>query len=477
MQKTIDITICDKQQLIPFLKTVQPKSNLFRIESLLNSIKNEITFVIEIPYIDKHYRDSYYFYFSQKLRIFDRDCIRVHIFDNVFTDLDSLETQIDKYAGYFIIRPLEEHPLGHSMISPNILLQKDFVTCLSVEKIHLLGYVLEVSAFPHVAQDSETHSCAESSIWSLLTYFSQKYSDYSSVLPSDIIKAVNNYSNHKTLPSDGLTFAELSGALNSSGQNCMVYDYNNDVKNILQIYIESGMPAILALQGKSAGHAIVAIGHGNINKKMVLSNIKKTNPPWKDLSCFKENIVVIDDNQVPCTVVPIDKPAIKYTTNNDMQIKSFLVPFHKHMFMDAVKAYRFVSSLFNKPDIGLSNFGTNWITRLMLTTSNSFKEFIIKDPIIPDIYKKLFIHKQLPKFIWICELYEPTDYLNDLVSGILIIDSTEYTSYNSVIFYIVKDNIITFEDAYTCKGINNTIDYKSSLYKNNLKGDWNSWNH
>lgn len=477
MQETINITVLDKKNLLPFLLTVQPKSNYNRIMSLLASIKNGLSFVIETPYIDKHYRDSYYFYFSQKLRAFKRDCIRVHIFDSEFTDLENLESQINNYAGYFIVRPLEEHPLGHSMISPRILLQKDFVTCLSVEKVHLLGYVLEVSAFPHVAQDSETHTCAESSIWSLLTYFSQKYSDYPSVLPSDIIKAVNNYSNHKTLPSHGLSFAELSGALNSSGQNCMVYDYKRVIKNILQIYIESGMPAILALQGKKAGHAIVAAGHGNIDKKTVVSNVKSAKGLWKDVSCFKNNIVVIDDNRVPCTVVPVDKPAINYKTNNDMQIKSFLVPFHKHMFMDAVKAYEFISKIFNHAKIGLGNFGDKWITRLMLTTSNSFKEFIVRDPVMPDIYKNMFKYTQFPKFIWICELSEPDDYLNDIVSGILIIDSTEYTSFNSIIYYIIKDNIVTFDDAYTCNGIDNAIDYKSSVYKNNLKGEWNSWSH
>lgn len=51
-----------------------------RIENLLENLKDNLYLYIEYPYIDSHYRDTYYFYYSTKFRNYERNCVRVHIF-------------------------------------------------------------------------------------------------------------------------------------------------------------------------------------------------------------------------------------------------------------------------------------------------------------------------------------------------------------------------------------------------------------
>lgn len=54
----------------------------------------------------------------------------------------------------------------------------------------VLGVKLFIEGFPHSSQDSETITCAETTIWAAMEYFGTRYSDYKPVLPSTIIKTM-----------------------------------------------------------------------------------------------------------------------------------------------------------------------------------------------------------------------------------------------------------------------------------------------
>lgn len=67
--------------------------DLHRIKELLDTLKDNISFVVEFPYTDSHYRDCYYFYHSAKFENLPRETVRVHIFDNCIKNMDSLFIQ------------------------------------------------------------------------------------------------------------------------------------------------------------------------------------------------------------------------------------------------------------------------------------------------------------------------------------------------------------------------------------------------
>lgn len=452
-----------------------PMISFKRIENLLNDLESDISFLIEYPYIDKHYRDSFYFYYSSKFLDYTRFVARIHIFKGSVTSYDELISLTNDYAGFFIIRPLELHPLGRSMISPSILKQKGFFTCTTKEKIHVFDLAFEVESFPHVAQDKETHTCAESAIWSILSYFGCKYDFYKTQLTSDILGRLNTFANHKLLPSKGLTVEEAATCLNSSGQNCMIYSrtkaYRFDFISTLQIYIESGMPVLAALGNGTEGHAVVISGHGSFDYRNVTNNFLKPDEIWKDISYYPKKLVLIDDNKTPFDIVSSKSPAEHYIEYNNMQLKSIIVPFHKHMFMDAENARELITRIFNDKKNGLHNFGNKWITRLFLTPGTSFKKSVYNDRLLDIKLKNLFKYTLFPKFIWVCEIYRLEDYENQICSGILILDSTGDISLKSIMYYIVGDKRIiqydsnSWAEQHTMKNLS----FKKEPYKNNLK--------
>jgi hypothetical protein len=195
--------------------------NLFRlVERLQDTLIDDISFVIEFPYVDRHYRDTYYSFYSSKFGEIGRNCIRVHIFAGTIRKSDIFQNESslnDSYYGFFIIRPLVMHILGRSLISPKALKEKLFVCCLMKDRVSLLGNELAVCGYPHIAQDTETHTCAESALWCLYEYYGSKYSQYKPLLPSQIIEPLRNNTERRILPSGGLMEKELAICLNSNG--------------------------------------------------------------------------------------------------------------------------------------------------------------------------------------------------------------------------------------------------------------------
>jgi hypothetical protein len=223
------------------------------IARLLKTLEDNIAFVIEYPYVDRHYRDSYYCYHSAKFKELSRNCIRVHLFiDSSFNDVDALinmpDNEKQKYAGFFIVRPLPQFPLGRSLLAPPALKNHNFVCCLMKSKVTLLGVELKAYGFPHIAQDTETHTCAESSLWSFFEYLGSRYIQYRPLLPSQILRNLSGISDRRPLPSTGLYDNEISKCLHANGCECIIeYPENSSEINdfrffLFKIYIESGIP-------------------------------------------------------------------------------------------------------------------------------------------------------------------------------------------------------------------------------------------
>ena len=171
-------------------------------------MKDTLVFYTEFPYIDNHYRDTYYSYYASKFYNYERNCIRIHIFSKNVSEY--IEDKDKRYWGYFIVRPLPSHPLGHSFIAPAAFKNDNFICCLCEQSVNLGGVQLSVCAFPHIVQDEEIHKCAESVIWMLLSYFGTKFGSHNTLLPSEIRRKIDFMFGHRLLPSSGLTLTEIS---------------------------------------------------------------------------------------------------------------------------------------------------------------------------------------------------------------------------------------------------------------------------
>ena len=201
-----------------------------RLNELLDNFDDNIWFAVEFPYVDRHYRDTYYSYHSAKFKKTGRNCIRVHIFESEISKGNILDKNAGinkKHLGFFIIRPLLYRILGRSLISPKAFKEKNFVCCLMKTRVSLLGNEFTVHGFPHIVQDTETHTCAESSLWSFIEYYGSKYPQYKPLLPSQIVKTLIDNAEHRILPSEGLSENELPKCLQTNGFQCQIYALEN----------------------------------------------------------------------------------------------------------------------------------------------------------------------------------------------------------------------------------------------------------
>ena len=492
-------SIFKKNEFIDTIEKTLPKFFNFTLEEQdalkyflndhLNHLKDNLWFYLEYPYVDKVYRDSYYTYFSSKHKDYDRNCVRISIFEShldysFFRKPELISNLQEYYLGYLVLRPTSTCPVGRSMISPKAMKNDEVVCCLVKETSLVNGVLFSTTAFPHSSQDQETITCAETTIWSVLEYFGNKYSFYKPVLPSDILAALDKLSPERLIPSNGLKATEISYALKEFGFGSKTYSigaYSKDeLQKILNHYIESGIPVICALQNQNIGHAIIYCGHENID----LSNIDncqayKLTRGSKELLIYdtadiEKKYVTIDDNYSPYKTATFNNPTAYYSDPAfyQCQIVSLIVPLYPKIYLEAFKARKLIDLILISDNIGINSDSV--LVRFFLTSSRSFKNCINLDSDFDDDYKELIVNSAMPKFVWIAELSSKKLYKQNKAYGFIIIDATGSDSTDSIILIAYSDRLILLKNnkyqVYSrpyCKLYN--------IYRNNLKGGWNQW--
>ena len=122
--------------------------------------------------------------------IYYKDCIRFTLFENEITGKDfrsSLkhEELKERYRGFVVIRPTTPNILGRNIISPKAFKDNNIKICSVKFSSTANSNKFDVRGFPHSSQDSETISCAETSIWGIMEYFGTKYPEYKPELDRD----------------------------------------------------------------------------------------------------------------------------------------------------------------------------------------------------------------------------------------------------------------------------------------------------
>lgn len=133
--------ICDENQQLDFLAWILKISDgeynngkeflishnaSFRILWKLLSCINEYTIVLEDNYVDRTYRDSYYFYFSGKHFSYARFCKRISIFKGklVKNFYDYTSEELNKvFIGTIVIRPIPNRSVGRALLNPHYFLK------------------------------------------------------------------------------------------------------------------------------------------------------------------------------------------------------------------------------------------------------------------------------------------------------------------------------------------------------------------
>ena len=437
------------------------------LEILWNLLENLTVFtaVVENHYVDRVYRDSYYFYYSGKHFSYTRFCKRLSIFkgklENNFFDYNSQELQT-QFIGTIVIRPIPERSVGRTLLNPKNFLPADKGEYIRLTKyvVTIFGKQLEVRAFPYSMQDGETTSCAEITILNLLDYYSQSYPEYHYLLPSEISHLVEKNSFERRMPTTGLSYESISKVFCEAGFYPRLYSAKkmpkNKFRHILSYYIESGIPVAVGLKiAKGNKHSIICIGHLQPEKIQIGQILNCANDPnsgnvvWiSDTADLIDTYCFMDDNKRPYNISKFIKSKTSSLILDEFEVEYMMVPLYKRMILEAADAYDICMSIIASSKFGIRSFSKEWsseikknlignldyefgtkeeplVTRLFMASSRTFRkkrdeQFNVDNKEIQDYYNMTIF----PKFVWVCEISSKALYEKHQVMGEIIIDAT-----------------------------------------------------
>lgn len=482
-----------------------------QLKKMTDILRDDIICFIEYPYVDKYYRDSYYHFFSRKHSSYNRNSIRISFFHDSlqkdkYFEIETNKEIEEKYFGFISLRPTTYRIIGHSFLNPQLLINNDFVCCLTKKSVLVNGRKLSIHGFPFCSQDNESITCSEAAIINLFDYFGNKYSEYSTILPSQVAKILSKQSYQRQLPAHGLPTENISYVLKKMGFGTVVYSSNDKNKSIdiyesdefremLYAYVESGIPVIATLSSGKSHHAVLVIGRENIKQKIIYGK-RHLFDFGMSRHTFAEGftkLLVMNDNNPPYEIVDYDKPIYDREFSKYYKFKSFIVPLHSKVHIDAYQFKNFffiiLKSLESDAKTKHIQFRNKdgYIFRYYLTSSRSYKDYIANSKELSEEFKTIVINKSMPKFIWVGEIINGKEIApNQEVQSIIVVDATESGLTGNLIFatnskYLIMKNLNSFDSDNkhdtTNKGYQIFEFDKEKFYTfvNNLKGTHTKW--
>lgn len=201
-----------------------------------------LTIICQMRYTDKMYRDAYSIYLSHLHFDMKRHCQRLALFKGAiplenFFDSDCHKSLQQKILGTMVIRPSynysTDYTLGRTLLNPYKLKYPFHYIRTAQYKVTICGQTYAIDAFPFSNQHGDVLRCAETSVWSLMEYYGTRYENYSVVLPSTISNWASKELPERSLPSDGLTYSQISSLLKTFSFEPRIYErfaYRNTVK-------------------------------------------------------------------------------------------------------------------------------------------------------------------------------------------------------------------------------------------------------
>jgi hypothetical protein len=383
--------------------------------------------VIERHYIDKDYRDTFANFHAKKFSTPDSRCIRLHFFAEPVTpeSLRDAKAIQPHYLGYAIIRPTRPNCVGRTLLTPAGRGLTNAHISVCKERISIQGTELSVEGFPFISQDADVTVCAQSALWTVARYFSNRYAHYREMYPYGLTTLTTDYSIGRILPSGGLAIWQIAEAFRQLGFAPLIYDRKQLptlFDHLMYTYIESGIPVLAAVPG----HVFALFGHrSDYSKAAALAPIGGS--PFIFSSALNEQFIGNDDNGVPYQVVggATGAGTMPYKISD---VQQFIAPLPERVFLSAENVQSVMTAIMTRQDVGFAALspslaGTTPLVRLFLTTGKAFKKRLqdrgMGSAEVADIYRSL----PLPHFIWVCEIAHQKDYPKRVV-GEIVWDAT-----------------------------------------------------
>lgn len=238
--------------------------------------------VVESHYIDRHFIEEVGLYYSRCLSHPPNWCTRIHVFSEEVDDAElnrllveaasgkreeTAELLNDNYRGYVVVRPLPSVPIGRTVLAPpDGDANRRFPTLVGYDS-HLAGFKLRNKGLSFQQQDQAVGACATTAVWTALQRIC-RHDGGRAPTPSAITEtAVRHFlPEGRPFPSSGLTIEQICEALRGFGFPPAFFRVGSAPQMFLaliQVYVWSGIPVILALRDSprgGGGHAVTVAG-------------------------------------------------------------------------------------------------------------------------------------------------------------------------------------------------------------------------
>lgn len=431
-----------------------------------NNENTPTPFVIlkESYHINKVYYDSFSSHLSAKHFPLKHYCKRLFFLscssysDDIF---DKSEQELcELLIGSCVIRPsLEtENIIGQTLLNPKCFqkLKHEYI-CTSPYSLTMFGKRLSLNAFPYMMQDGEVITCAETTLIHLLDYFSNRYSSYRSIVPSDLFQIEKELSFERIIPSKGMTYKTVSHVLTQLNFHPKLYGFDNANtvvdKRTMHHYIDSAIPVAVSLNPGELekSHSIVAIGitNNSLPLEKVSPGLKPQNGLYfLDVSDLHDEYIIMNDSSAPYTKISMVSEGhrskkFKFQIENNsgnFEISSIIAPLARRMYLDDFNASEIARNIISNGLLGLKKsidmidleeykkLGTTKenpiIYRLLLVRAGSFRRKRSFGLNKKSLRWKVYSSIPLPKFVWVCELYSYATLKEGKALGEVVIDAT-----------------------------------------------------
>lgn len=236
--------------------------------------------VVERPYIDRHYLEEYTAYYATVLRPPSSQAGRVHVFARDLSD-QTLGELIQRaaggeyadvcsdlqrdYLGFVTVRPIPGAPIGRTLLvhygeSDGKLYGPAVHHCTS----RVLGLELDFEALPFQQQDQGVGACASAALWSALAKVCREAGMRAPTPYTVTAAATKNWLTDRAVPAvSGLELGQLANAVRELGfapYHVKVDEHPELFLWTLQVYLRSGIPAVLVVRDREV-HAVAVAGY------------------------------------------------------------------------------------------------------------------------------------------------------------------------------------------------------------------------
>jgi hypothetical protein len=421
-------------------------------QRLAEGINTAVRYVlVELNYVDKDYRSTFYHFYAKKGRQYKAHCLRLHLFDEqVKFEAESLALLphagrlSEHYLGFITVRPTFLSTIGRSILSPRARKGANGKLIVGKHKVHLLGYDLESKGFPWMQQHSDISVCAHAACWAILRHYSERYRKYRELLTHDVTRLAHPTDPGGLRPSKGLQLAHAEKVLTEAGNYPVVNsvdrmalaDRREPFLRQMFAYLESGFPLFLGIAGE---HAVAAIGY------KWKDDIQVPTPGIRYAWDMVESLVVADDNHLP--YFTLGHTAVAPQRYRLGQVHAYIAPLPDKIFYPADAVETMSSNLpvlfpaipFPQQD--------DVVIRYFITTAAALRRHMREHQTeFPQELVNVFMQLPMAQFVWVVEYATHDDWNANRVSVRAIIDATAGVHDNDVLWAVYGNGAGLFFD-------------------------------